>query len=110
MKYRKNYPIAVAAAKASISRASAYRIEKDPRPPSQKTEARGRRRPDPLADIFDTEVVPMLQAAPGIRSVAVFEEMLRRHPDLGESVRRTLERRIRAWRAIHGEEQDVIFR
>jgi len=25
-------------------------------------------------------------------------------------VRRTLERRIRAWRAIHGEEQDVIFR
>ena len=110
MKYRKTYPVAVAAAKASISRATAYRIEKDPRPPSQKTEARGRRRPDPLADIFDAEVVPMLQAAPGIRSVAVFEEMLRRHPDLTESVRRTLERRIRAWRALHGEEQEVIFR
>lgn len=110
MKYRKTYRVAVAAAKASISRATAYRIEKDPRPPSQKTEARGRRRPDPLADIFDAEVVPMLQAAPGIRSVAVFEEMIRRHPDLGEGVRRTLERRIRAWRAIHGEEQDVIFR
>jgi hypothetical protein len=42
--------------------------------------------------------------------VAVFEELIRRHPDLGEGVRRTLERRIRAWRAIHGEEQDVIFR
>lgn len=35
--------------------------------------------------------------------------MLRRHPELGTSVRRTLERRIRAWRAIHGEEQEVIF-
>ena len=110
MTYRKTYPIAVAAAKASISPATAYRIEKDPRPPSQKTEARGRRRPDPLAGIFDAEVVPMLQAAPGLRPVAVFEELIRRHPDLGESVRRTLERRIRAWRAIHGEEQDVIFR
>jgi hypothetical protein len=103
MTYRKTYPIAVAAAKASISPATAYRIEKDPRLPSQKTEARGRRCPDPLAGIFDAEVVPMLQAAPNLRPVAVFEELIRRHPDLGEGVRRTLERRIRAWRAIHGE-------
>jgi hypothetical protein len=36
--------------------------------------------------------------------------MLRRYPELGARIRRTLERRIRAWRAIHGEEQDVIFR
>ena len=36
--------------------------------------------------------------------------MLRRHPELGAGIRRTLERRIRAWRAIHGEEQEVIFR
>ena len=28
----------------------------------------------------------------------------------GAGVRRTLERRIRAWRALHGEEQEVIFR
>lgn len=36
--------------------------------------------------------------------------MLRRHPDLHEGIRRTLERRIRSWRAVHGEEQEVIFR
>jgi hypothetical protein len=52
----------------------------------------------------------MLKAAPGLRSVAIFEEMLRRHPDLGMGIRRTLERRIRAWRALHGQEQEVIFR
>jgi hypothetical protein len=63
-----------------------------------------------LADVFDSEVVPLLKAAPGIRPVAVFEEMLRRHPELGSGIRRTLERRILAWRAIHGEEQEVIFR
>ena len=78
--------------------------------PSQKTAPRTRRRPDPLADIFDSEIVPMLKAAPGLRAIAIFEEMGRRHPELGGEVRRTLERRIRAWRAIHGEEQEVIFR
>ena len=110
MKLRQTHSTTVAAATASISVATAYRIEKDPRLPSQKTAPRGRRRPDPLAGIFDDEVVPLLKAAPGIRAVAIFEEMMRRHPELGEGVRRTLERRIRAWRALHGEEQEVIFR
>ena len=44
----------------------------------------------------------MLEAASGIRAVAVFGEIVRRHPELGEGVRRTLERRIRRWRALHG--------
>ena len=52
----------------------------------------------------------MLKAAPDIRAVAVFGEMVRRHPELGEGMRRTLERRIRQWRALHGPEQEVIFR
>lgn len=110
MKLRQTHTTAVAAAKASISVATAYRIESDPRLPSQKKALRGRRRPDPLADIFATDVVPLLTAAPGLRSVAIFEEIIRRYPELGSGVRRTLERRIRAWRAIHGAEQEVIFR
>ncbi|WP_132314388.1 IS21 family transposase [Martelella mediterranea] len=110
MKLRQNHPIEVAAAKAGMSRASGYRISKDPQLPSQRAQPRGRRRPDPLEHIFDAEVVPLLQSAPGLRPVAIFEEMLRRHPDLSPGIRRTLERRIRAWRAVHGEEQEVIFR
>ena len=110
MKYRQTDSPPVAAAKASFSASTAYRIERDPRFPSQRKAPRGRRRPDPLSDVFETEIVPILKAAPGLRPVAVFEEMLRRHPDLGSGIRRTLERRIRAWRAIHGEEQEVIFR
>jgi len=110
MKFRQTNPTAVAAAKASISIATAYRIEHDARLPSQKKAPRQRRRPDPLADIFEAEIVPMLQASPGLRAVAIFEEMARRHPNLGDGIRRTLERRIRAWRAIHGMEREVIFR
>jgi len=50
------------------------------------------------AHLFDAEVVPMLTAAPGLRAVAIFDEMQRRHPDLSAGARRTLERRIRSWR------------
>lgn len=110
MKLRQTHPIEVAAAKADISRATGYRLAQDPRLPSQKVQARQRRRPDPLETTFDTEVVPLLKEAPGLRPVAIFVEMLRRHPELSPGVRRTLERRIRSWRAKHGAEQDVIFR
>lgn len=110
MKLRATNPPTVAAACAAISVASAYRIESDPRLPSQKKPPRGRRRPDPLASIFEAEVVPMLMAAPQLRPVAIFEELQRRHPALQANVRRTLERRIRAWRALHGAEREIIFR
>jgi hypothetical protein len=49
----------------------------------------------------------MLNAAPGLRAVAIFEEMQRCHPGLPPGVRRTLERRIRSWWALHGAEQEV---
>lgn len=110
MKFRQDHPIEVAAAKADVSRATGYRIAQDPRLPSQKTQPRERRRPDPLEHIFEAEVVPLLKAAPGLRAVAIYDEMLRRHPDLSPGIRRTLERRIRSWRAAHGAEQEVIFR
>ena len=100
----------VAAAEAGFSAATAYRIELDPRLPSQKKAPRGRRRRDPLAEVWDSEVVPLLKSAPGLRPVAVFDEIRRRHPEIGAGVRRALERRIRAWRALNGAEQDVIFR
>ncbi len=110
MKFRQTDAPPAAAAKASISTATAYRFERDRRLPSHKEKVRDRRRPDPLAEFFDTEVVPMLEAAPELRAVAIFEEMQRRHRDLSAGVRRTLERRIRSWRALHGAEQEVIFR
>jgi len=110
MQFRHTDTVAVAAAKASFSAATGHRLARDPRLPSMKKGVRGRRRPDPLGDIFAAEIVPMLKAAPGLRPIAIFEEMVRRHPELGAGIRRTIERRIRSWRAIHGEEQEVIFR
>ena len=100
---------AVAAAKAGFSTTTAYRIEADPRLPSEKNKPRERRRPDPLAGVWESEIVPLLEATPELRPIAVFDEMVRRHPEL-RSTRRTMERRIRQWKALNGPDQDVIFR
>ena len=110
MSFRQTETPIIAAAKAGFSAATAYRIEQDPRLPSQKKAPRDRRRRDPLAAVWDSEVVPLLKSAPGLRPVAIFDEIRRRHPEIGAGIRRTLERRIRTWRALNGAEQDVIFR
>jgi hypothetical protein len=40
----------------------------------------------------------------------VFEEICRRYPEIVTGVRRTLERRIANWRALHGPSRDAVFR
>lgn len=110
MRFRTTDTVTHASAKAGFSPATGYRIAADTRLPSQPKAPRTRRRPDPLEHIFDAEIVPLLEATPGLRAVAIYEEICRRHPDLSCGIRRTLERRIRSWRALHGPEREVIFR
>ena len=102
MKYRSTDTTPVAAAKTGFSTATGYRLGEGPQPPSLRRAPRDRRRPDPLAGIFDAEVVPMPEAAPGLRPVAVPGEVLRRHPELGEGIRRTLTWAFRCQRLIFG--------
>ena len=110
MKQRRNHSPAISGAKAGFSTSAAYRFEKDSRLPSQKKPPRERRRADPLAGVWDSEVVPLLKDAPGLRPIAIFEELQLRHPELSAGTRRTLERRIQAWRAMNGPDREVIFR
>ena len=111
MRLRHTDAPAAAAAKAGFSPATAYRLEQDPRPLSpQDRPRRSRRRPDPLAGVFEEEIVPLLETSGSLRPIALFEELMRRRPELPPSVRRTLERRVRAWRAVNGPERDIVFR
>lgn len=109
MNLRRTHATGVASVKAGFSRATGYRIPAAGARSAEPPARRGRRRPDPLAGIFEAEVVPILKNSPGIRPVAGFEEPTRRHPELDRGVRRTVERRVRSGRAEHGPEQEVIF-
>ncbi len=56
MNLRKTHMIEVAATKAGFGRAIGYRLAADPPLPDQEAKPRCRRRPDPLADVFDFNV------------------------------------------------------
>jgi hypothetical protein len=113
MDLRRHHSQRLAAAKAGLSERTARRIERDPRLPSQKAAAprRQRQTPDPLEGIWEADILPLLEGSPGLRPITLLEEMQRRHSerDWGR-LRRTLERRIRAWRGVHGPAREVIFR
>ena len=111
MRLRTDHPQMTAAAKSGLSIASARRIDLDPRPPSAKKRPRTwRTRADPLVGLWNEEIVPLLTAAPGLRPITLFDELARRHPDrIGPSFRRTLERRVAHWKALHGSDRKVIF-
>lgn len=99
-----------AAARTGISVSSARRIERRVALPSQREPRGWRTRVDPLIEVWDGEVVPMLEGASGLTGVTVLEELQRRYPGrFGESVLRTLQRRLRAWRAEHGQEREIFF-
>lgn len=99
-----------AAAKTGISERSARRIEGCDALPSQRAPRSWRTREDPLATVWDAEVVPLLQADPQLNAVTLLEELQRRHPgDYDTGVLRTLQRRMRQWRALHGPEREVFF-
>ena len=55
-------------------------------------------------------MLPLLRGAPGLIAVTVLEELQRRHPEGFEpTVLRTLQRRMRGWRAQHGGEREIFF-
>ncbi|CAD6563467.1 hypothetical protein LMG24235_08714 [Paraburkholderia sabiae] len=110
MSKRKHHSQEIAAAKAGISVRSARRIERDALLPSQKPRRYWRSRPDPFADVWDTEVVPMLANAPELQAVTILRKLQDDHPgEYPDSTRRTLERRVRHWRAMSGPPKEVFF-
>ncbi len=108
--HRKTLTQVAAAAKSAISERSARRIDSSPTLPSQQARREWRTRQDPLAVVWDAEIVPLLEADAQLNAVTLLEEMQRRHPgEYGADVLRTLQRRMRQWRALHGAERDVYF-
>lgn len=99
-----------AAARAGISERSARRIDDIDALPSQRSARSWRTREDPLTEVWDAEVVPLLKTDALLNAVTLLEELQRRHPgQYDTTVLRTLQRRMRQWRAVHGAERDVYF-
>lgn len=71
-----------------------------------------RTRSDPFAEVWDREVLPLLEADKKgkLQAKTVFKEIRGRKPGLFKAGQlRTLQRRMRDWRALHGPPKEVIF-
>jgi hypothetical protein len=58
-----------------------------------------------LSAVWDSEVIPLLQTDARLNAVTLLEELQRRYPGQWDtSVLRTLQRRMRLWRALQRTE------
>ncbi len=99
----------LAAAKVSISKRSAKRIEKS-KNRNVDNQKRGPKN-DPLEQVWESQLVPLLEREPKLQSITLLEFLQGKFPgQYDESVLRTLQRRVKIWKAIHGPEKEIIFR
>ena len=101
-----------AAASSGMSERSVRTWRKGPLPSEKKDKRRRRTKPDPFAGVWEEEIVPLLQTDVGgiLAAPTILEWLDERHPGrFGRSHLRTLQRRMRDWRALNGPDREVYF-
>jgi transcriptional regulator with XRE-family HTH domain len=101
---------AAAAAAIDISTRTAQRIESGEHQPERGHPRRWRTRKDPLADVWESLLVPMLEKAPELEPKTLLLHLEETRPDQDWQGReRTLQRRVEKWKALQGPDKEVIF-
>jgi transposase len=109
MSYRKNHSQVKSAAKSGISERSARRIEKEEHQ-TQQQPRQYRTRKDPFNGLFEQHLVPLLKENPALQPITLLDELADKAPNqFDQSHLRTLQRRVKRWRAKEGPQQEVIF-
>ena len=102
--------LSLAADKAGMDEKTARKYRDSGHLPSHsRVEHTWRTRPDPFEAVW-TEITELIKPTPGLEAKTIFEEMQRRHPGVfAEGQLRTLQRRIKIWRAQEGPAKEVYF-
>ena len=102
--------LAVAAAKSGMDEKTARKYLKTGRLPTElKKERTWRTRTDPFDDIWD-EIREKLAVNPGLEAKTIFDDLQARIPGkFSDGQLRTLQRRIKHWRALEGPSQEIFF-
>lgn len=102
--------MATAAAKAGMDEKTARKYRNLGKLPSEvKPEHSWRTRADPFAEVWD-DVRAKLEINPGLEAKTLFVDLQRRYPGrFADGQLRTLQRRVKAWRALEGPPKEVFF-
>lgn len=106
-------PLTTAALKAGMSANTARKYRGSTHLPSEVRAARPprswRTREDPFAAVWP-EVADLLSVNPGLQANTLFAELQRRYPGrFQDGQLRTLQRKVKAWRALEGPAKEVFF-
>ena len=104
--------LAASAAAAGMSERTARRWQSGGLPSAGQATRWWRTREDPFAGVWASEIVPQLAADTDgrLQVLTLFRWLCQRHPGRFQPGQlRTLQRRVRAWRAAHGADREVYF-
>lgn len=106
----KHGKIGRAAMKADMDRKTARKYRKSGKLPSQmKKQRQWRTRADPFEDVW-AKIEQQLVDVPELEAKTLFEQLRVEHPDrFGEGQLRTLQRKIKQWRAKHGPDRQAVL-
>jgi hypothetical protein len=106
----KGMSLGLAAAKADMDEKTARRYRSLGKLPEEvRVEHSWRTREDPF-DEFWAGVEEKLRINPGLEAKTLFEDLQRRYPGrFGDGQLRTLQRRVKIWRAVQGPPREVFF-
>ena len=102
--------LVIAAAKAGMDPKTARKYVRLGKLPSEiKTEHNWRTREDPFALVWD-DISSLLEDNSGFESKTIFQDLQRRYPGrYSDGQLRTLQRRVKAWRALEGPSKEAYF-
>lgn len=108
----KGTTLETAAAKAGMSERTASTWQRGSLPSETKKEREWKTRKDPFATVWESEVLPLLENdKKGILEAKTILEVLqeKHEQEYPEAQLRTLQRRVRVWRAEYGPPKEVMF-
>ncbi|MCL2779868.1 MAG: IS21 family transposase [Polyangiaceae bacterium] len=108
----KNETLQVSAAGAGMSERAARKWQKGLLPSERKRPRTWRTRQDPFAEVWEAEVAPLLGGddAGIVQATTIIQLLEERYPGCYSAGQvRTLQRRIRDWRALYGPAKEAYF-
>ena len=94
---------------AEISERTGQRIDAGEHRPNRGQVKENSATRDPLAAVWESELEPMLRREPRLKPMTLFEYLEEQYPGQYRQVLRTLQRRVRTWKALHGPVPEVMF-
>ncbi len=113
MKSRKEGQVqVVSAARSGVSERSGRAIEKGQRMDPRTKQRTWRTRADPFADVWSSELKPMLHQSPSLSALTLLEHLQSKHGVVAfpDNLLRTLQRRVKLWCHQEGPACEVMFR